>query len=185
MITLKQSAMIHYNIQTWCKANVYFLSRQTFLFTECPVGYFCPAQILEMEGMAVPEEVSRILHVVAEYLKDPCPITSSVGPSLNEGLQCPRKLLEERADCEEVKCFKYFCTIYTDQLQCVLGHISFYYLSYLHFNHCKVMYYTPAVSMCFHLDQNTLFSVLNWTEPKKNKWLWDESVFPLLLHSTV
>ncbi|TRY88824.1 hypothetical protein DNTS_015032 [Danionella cerebrum] len=44
---------------------------------------FAPAKnqikkILEAEGMAVPEEVPRILHVVSEYLQDP--ITSSVSP---------------------------------------------------------------------------------------------------------
>ncbi|XP_036424897.1 LON peptidase N-terminal domain and RING finger protein 1 isoform X1 [Colossoma macropomum] len=67
---------------------------------------FAPAKnqvkkILEAEGMAVPEEVPRILQVVAEYLRDPSPITSSVGPSLSEGLQCSLKQLEERADYEE------------------------------------------------------------------------------------
>ncbi|XP_017553843.1 LON peptidase N-terminal domain and RING finger protein 1 isoform X1 [Pygocentrus nattereri] len=67
---------------------------------------FAPAKnqvkkILEAEGMAVPEEVPRILQVVAEYLRDPSPITSSVGPSLAEGLQCSLKQLEERAGYEE------------------------------------------------------------------------------------
>uniref|UniRef100_A0A3Q3FF10 LON peptidase N-terminal domain and ring finger 4 n=1 Tax=Labrus bergylta TaxID=56723 RepID=A0A3Q3FF10_9LABR len=42
---------------------------------------FAPAKsqikkILEAEGMAVPDEVSCILQVVSEYLKEPCPITS-------------------------------------------------------------------------------------------------------------
>ncbi|XP_026081456.1 LON peptidase N-terminal domain and RING finger protein 1-like [Carassius auratus] len=46
---------------------------------------FAPAKsqikkILEAEGMAVPEEVPRMLHVVSEYLQDLCPITSSVSP---------------------------------------------------------------------------------------------------------
>lgn len=38
--------------------------------------------------MAVPEEVPRILQVVSEYLKEPCPITSlsgSQGPTHPEG----------------------------------------------------------------------------------------------------
>lgn len=67
---------------------------------------FAPAknqikEILEAEGVAIPDEVPHILHVVAEYLRDPCPITSSVGPSHTEGLQCSRKQLEERAGCLE------------------------------------------------------------------------------------
>uniref|UniRef100_W5JY51 LON peptidase N-terminal domain and ring finger 4 n=1 Tax=Astyanax mexicanus TaxID=7994 RepID=W5JY51_ASTMX len=69
---------------------------------------FAPAknqikEVLEAEGVAVPDEVPRILHVVAEYLRDPCPITSSVGPSHTEGLQCSRKQLEERAGCLETQ----------------------------------------------------------------------------------
>uniref|UniRef100_A0A3Q3LWV9 LON peptidase N-terminal domain and ring finger 4 n=1 Tax=Mastacembelus armatus TaxID=205130 RepID=A0A3Q3LWV9_9TELE len=58
---------------------------------------FSPAKsqikkILEAEGMEVPEEVSCILQVVSEYLKEPCPITSlsgSQGPTLPEGLKHP------------------------------------------------------------------------------------------------
>ncbi|KAM3866535.1 LON peptidase N-terminal domain and RING finger protein 1 [Diretmus argenteus] len=58
---------------------------------------FVPAKsqikkILEAEGLPVPEEVSRILQVVSEHLKDPCPITSlngSQGPTHPEGLKHP------------------------------------------------------------------------------------------------
>nr|XP_040031527.1 LON peptidase N-terminal domain and RING finger protein 1 isoform X3 [Gasterosteus aculeatus aculeatus] len=59
---------------------------------------FAPAKsqikkILEVEGMAVPDEVSCILQVVSEYLRGPCPITSlsgSQGPSQPKGLKHPR-----------------------------------------------------------------------------------------------
>lgn len=47
-------------------------------------------QILEAEGVAVPEEVPCILQVVSEYLKEPCPITTlsgSQGPIHAEGLK--------------------------------------------------------------------------------------------------
>ncbi|KAF7666133.1 hypothetical protein LDENG_00119550 [Lucifuga dentata] len=45
---------------------------------------FAPAKsqikkILEVEGLAVPEEVSCILQVVSEYLKEACPVTSLSG----------------------------------------------------------------------------------------------------------
>lgn len=42
--------------------------------------------------MAVPEEVSCILQLVSEYLKEPCPITSlsgSQGPTHPEGFKHP------------------------------------------------------------------------------------------------
>ncbi|KAJ8406088.1 hypothetical protein AAFF_G00309760 [Aldrovandia affinis] len=50
---------------------------------------FVPARtqikkILEAEGMTVPEEMPRLLRVVSEYLRDPCPITSSVGSSYGD-----------------------------------------------------------------------------------------------------
>ncbi|KAL2077566.1 hypothetical protein ACEWY4_027070 [Coilia grayii] len=46
---------------------------------------FAPAKasmkkILEAEGMSVPDEVPEILQVVSDFLQEPCPITSSVGP---------------------------------------------------------------------------------------------------------
>ncbi|KAM9741289.1 LON peptidase N-terminal domain and RING finger protein 1 [Menidia menidia] len=54
---------------------------------------FAPAKsqikkILELEGIAMPEEVTCALQVVSEYLKEPCPITSlsgSQGPTQGEG----------------------------------------------------------------------------------------------------
>ncbi|KAM6977447.1 LON peptidase N-terminal domain and RING finger protein 1 [Aplochiton taeniatus] len=50
---------------------------------------FAPAKsqikkVLEAEGMSVPEEVPKILQLLSEYLKEPCPITSlssSQGPA--------------------------------------------------------------------------------------------------------
>ncbi|KAF4104812.1 LON peptidase N-terminal domain and RING finger protein 1 [Onychostoma macrolepis] len=64
---------------------------------------FAPAKnqikkILEAEGMAVPEEVSRILHVVSEYLQDPCPITSSVSPSCPDGQRYSHNNAEGQSD---------------------------------------------------------------------------------------
>ncbi|KAI1898402.1 hypothetical protein AGOR_G00071960 [Albula goreensis] len=61
---------------------------------------FLPARIqikkiLESEGMMVPEEIPRLLQVVSDYLSDPCPITSSVGPSHGEG---PRLSPDEDGD---------------------------------------------------------------------------------------
>lgn len=43
--------------------------------------------------MSVPEEVSCILQMVSEYLKEPCPITSlsgSQGPTPSDGLKHPQ-----------------------------------------------------------------------------------------------
>lgn len=52
--------------------------------------FFFFGQILEVEGMSVPDEVSSMLQMVSEYLKEPCPITSlsgSQGPTPGEGLK--------------------------------------------------------------------------------------------------
>lgn len=49
-------------------------------------------QILEAEGMLVPEELSCILQLVSEHLREPCPITSlggTQGPAHHEGLVHP------------------------------------------------------------------------------------------------
>lgn len=59
-------------------------------------------QILEAEGMAVPEEVPRILHVVSEYLQDPCPITRSVSPSCTDGQRYLHNSAETESD--QVRC---------------------------------------------------------------------------------
>ncbi|KAG7517917.1 LON peptidase N-terminal domain and RING finger protein 1-like [Solea senegalensis] len=75
---------------------------------------FVPAKsqikkILEAEGMAVPEEVSCILQVVSEYLKEPCPITSlsgSQGLTHFEGLKHPVREegeSRERRETHQVK----------------------------------------------------------------------------------
>lgn len=43
--------------------------------------------------MSVPDEVSCILQMVSEYLKEPCPITSlsgSQGPTPSDGLKHPQ-----------------------------------------------------------------------------------------------
>lgn len=51
---------------------------------------FFLCQILEVEGMSVPDEVSCMLQMVSEYLKEPCPITSlsgSQGPTGGEGVK--------------------------------------------------------------------------------------------------
>ncbi|RXN11046.1 LON peptidase N-terminal domain and RING finger 1-like protein [Labeo rohita] len=78
------------------KGNVLFeMGRQTealIQFYHCLKQQpdFAPAKnqikkILEAEGMAVPEEVPRILHVVSEFLQDPCPITSSNATKVKHG----------------------------------------------------------------------------------------------------
>lgn len=49
-------------------------------------------QILEAEGMLVPEELSCILQLVSEHLKEPCPITNlsdTQGPAQHEDLMHP------------------------------------------------------------------------------------------------
>ncbi|XP_030001057.1 LON peptidase N-terminal domain and RING finger protein 1 [Sphaeramia orbicularis] len=60
---------------------------------------FAPAksqikQILEAEGISAPEEVSCMLQVVSDYLREPCPITSLSGSqglsSYHEGLKHPQ-----------------------------------------------------------------------------------------------
>lgn len=59
-------------------------------------------QILEVEGVAVPEDVPRILQVVSDYLKASCPITSlssSQGPAQSEG----KHPLQERREAQQVK----------------------------------------------------------------------------------
>ncbi|XDV37286.1 hypothetical protein PO909_006910 [Leuciscus waleckii] len=55
-------------------------------------------RILEAEGMPVPEEVPRILHVVSEYLQDPCPITSSVSPSCTDSQRYTHNSAEGQSD---------------------------------------------------------------------------------------
>lgn len=52
-------------------------------------------QILETEGVAVPEEVSCMLQVVSEYLKEACPITSL------SGFQGPESVKRTRWDDED------------------------------------------------------------------------------------
>eukprot|EP00064_Thunnus_orientalis_P012283 superscaffoldBa00001867_g12318 len=73
---------------------------------------FVPAKsqikkILEAEGMLVPEEGSRILQMLSEYLKEPCPITSlssSQGPTHPEVLKHPHgdegEAQERREACQ-------------------------------------------------------------------------------------
>ncbi len=61
-------------------------------------------QILEAEGMAVPEEVPQILHVVSEYLQNPCPITSSVSPSCPDGQRYSHNNAEGQSDPGQVRC---------------------------------------------------------------------------------
>lgn len=73
---------------------------------------FVPAKsqikkILEAEGMPVPEEGSRILQMLSEYLKEPCPITSlssSQGPTHPEVLKHPHgdegEAQERREACQ-------------------------------------------------------------------------------------
>lgn len=49
-------------------------------------------QILEAEGMLVPDELSCILQLVSDHLKEPCPITNlsgTQGPAQHEGLAHP------------------------------------------------------------------------------------------------
>ncbi|KAI7801877.1 LON peptidase N-terminal domain and RING finger protein 1 [Triplophysa rosa] len=69
---------------------------------------FAPAKnqikmILEAEGMAVPEEVSRILQVVSQYLQDPCPITRSVSPSCTDGQRYLHNSAETESDQNATK----------------------------------------------------------------------------------
>ncbi|RXN07373.1 LON peptidase N-terminal domain and RING finger 1-like protein [Labeo rohita] len=91
------------------KGNVLFeMGRQTealIQFYHCLKQQpdFAPAKnqikkILEAEGMAVPEEVPRILHVVSEFLQDPCPITSSVSPSCPDGQRYSHSNAEGQSD---------------------------------------------------------------------------------------
>lgn len=59
-------------------------------FCENHVGY--NLQILEAEGMLVPDELSCILQLVSEHLKEPCPITNlsgTQGPTQQEGIAQP------------------------------------------------------------------------------------------------
>ncbi len=63
-------------------------------------------QILEAEGMAVPEEVPQILHVVSAYLRDPCPITSSVSFSCPDGQRYSHNNAEGQSDPGQVRCLR-------------------------------------------------------------------------------
>ncbi|XP_051505768.1 LON peptidase N-terminal domain and RING finger protein 1-like [Myxocyprinus asiaticus] len=58
-------------------------------------------KIFEAEGMAVPEEVPQVLRVVAECLQDPCPITSSEGPSCTDGQLFPHNNAEGQTDSDQ------------------------------------------------------------------------------------
>lgn len=78
--------------ESWiCSTSKCFFWFDLHLFMEsfCVVTWI-HHQILEAEGVTVPEDVSCILQVVSEYLKEPCPITSlsgSQGPTHTEGLK--------------------------------------------------------------------------------------------------
>lgn len=60
-------------------------------------------QILEMEGMVIPEEVPQILQIVDDYLRDCSSQTDTFGSSSSEGLTLPWKQMEEKFTCEQVK----------------------------------------------------------------------------------
>lgn len=58
----------------------------------CRLPCIFQLQILEAEGMLVPDELSCILQLVSEHLREPCPITSlsgTQGPAPHEGLVHP------------------------------------------------------------------------------------------------
>ncbi|KAG9346779.1 hypothetical protein JZ751_007097 [Albula glossodonta] len=84
---------------------------------------FLPARIqikkiLESEGMMVPEEIPRLLQVVSDYLSDPCPITSSVGPSHGEG---PRLSPDEDGDGNGQREKRLCKTKHTTSAECCLS----------------------------------------------------------------
>lgn len=75
------------SVQPWLKTNPCILTPICDSFVSWHGSVW---QILEAEGMAVPDEASCILQLVSEYLKGPCPITSvsdSQGPSHPEGFK--------------------------------------------------------------------------------------------------
>lgn len=69
-------------------------------------------QILEMEGMATPEEVPQILQIVDDYLRDCSSQTNTFGSPPTEGLKLPWTQLKEKINCEQVKMSDGCCTIW-------------------------------------------------------------------------
>lgn len=75
--------------------------------------------------MAVPEDVSCILQVVSEYLKEPCPITSlggSQGPAHTEGLKHMHGSDREgkgRREAHQVRWFTILiCPLMPEEFEC-------------------------------------------------------------------
>ncbi|MCI4379919.1 hypothetical protein PGIGA_G00233940 [Pangasianodon gigas] len=58
-------------------------------------------KILEMEGMAIPEEVPQILQIVDDYLKDCSSQTNTFSSTPTEGLKLHWSQLDEKFNCEQ------------------------------------------------------------------------------------
>ncbi|XP_060783675.1 LON peptidase N-terminal domain and RING finger protein 1 isoform X2 [Neoarius graeffei] len=58
-------------------------------------------KILDMEGMATPEEVSQILQIVDDYLQDCSSQTNNSGSPLSESLNLPWNQLDKTVKCEQ------------------------------------------------------------------------------------
>uniref|UniRef100_H2LUA9 LON peptidase N-terminal domain and ring finger 4 n=1 Tax=Oryzias latipes TaxID=8090 RepID=H2LUA9_ORYLA len=77
-------------------------------------------KILEVEGVAVPEDVPRILQVVSDYLKASCPITSlssSQGPAQSEG----KHPLQERREGKKKQNFFFSKVNHGSSSECCLS----------------------------------------------------------------
>lgn len=69
-------------------------------------------QILEMGGMATPEEVPQILQIVDDYLRDCSSQTNTCGSPPTKGLNFLGNQLEKTVNCEQVKRPDSCCTIW-------------------------------------------------------------------------
>lgn len=72
--------------------NEKLIIRHIIVETLCENHVGSNLQILEAEGMLVPDELSCILQLVSEHLKEPCPITNlsgTQGPAQQEGIAQP------------------------------------------------------------------------------------------------
>lgn len=60
-------------------------------------------QILEMEGVAIPEEVPQILKIVDDFLRDYNSQTNALGSPPTGSLKLSWNQVEEKFNCEQVK----------------------------------------------------------------------------------
>ncbi|KAJ8337672.1 hypothetical protein SKAU_G00366380 [Synaphobranchus kaupii] len=91
------------------------------LQADCPAARAEIRQILEAEGVAVPDATPRLLQVVSEYLRDPCHIISSMAPPHGETSRLSPDQ-ERDADAQEDMVQGFLCeTTHATSAECCLS----------------------------------------------------------------